>query len=133
MNHAFMEIIINFGCHGLVAFSWIEDKSPVAVKEGAYHLFEPRIKTNTNATFTWKMCSRSHQGCISIDKSRMFVTASWDLLISPILSSDRTYYPKITLEGGKYFGMQQMDMGTISITGKTSAYRRKPCLHYEKR
>ena len=57
----------------------------------------------------------------------MFVTESWDLLISPISASDTAHYPKITLEDNQYFGAQQMNMGTITISGKTNAYRHRVC------
>ena len=87
------------------------------MKEGGYHLYRPVITSNVDVHVEWKLCSQFTVTCKDIDQSRMFVTANWELLISPILSADDTFHPKITLYGGKYFQRQEGTMGTISVTG----------------
>ena len=66
----------------------------------------------------WKLCSRSQARCKDLDPSRNYIANDGSLLIAPILASDDTFYPKMTIQGGKYFGTREENMGTITITGK---------------
>lgn len=99
------------------ALSWVDNTQAVNAKEGSFHLYTPQLKTNTKAKVEWKLCSRSQAICKDLDPSRSFVTFDGNLLISPILATDDSFYPKMTIRGGKFFGVRETNMGVINIIG----------------
>lgn len=86
------------------------------MKEGGYHLFVPSLKTNVDVILEWKMCSFSQSICKDLDSSRTHVTTDKNLLISPILASDDTFYPRLTISGGGFSGVN-LNLNEIRIMG----------------